>query len=188
MTRDTRLIVSSPRVSISSLLILLSQYQVDVVPEIETKVERQGANAVSSLLSWCTYSFLSVIRIFGIKTHTQMDSRLWDSVGHQLSRRGKEYMKRCTYRRPHTSMPGETSYLPKEWPLEGEPARERESTNPERNLPEFEPSKEDLEEMHSLLVYAKTIPYSCNCVLTTFRLDKYVSLSQAFLNSTLSPT
>ncbi|KZV61291.1 P-loop containing nucleoside triphosphate hydrolase protein [Peniophora sp. CONT] len=135
MTRDTRLI-----------------YQKDVVPEIETKLERQ------------------VIRIFGIKTHTQMDKRLWDSVGHQLSRRGREYTKRCAYRKPHSSAPGETSFLPGEWPFEGEQAREREeSAATEKTAPEVEPSKEDLEEMHALLV-----------------LDKYVSLSQAFLNSIMA--
>ena len=39
-----------------------------------------------------------VIRIFGIYTHAQMDQRLWDSIGQQLGRKGKEYRRRCIYR------------------------------------------------------------------------------------------
>ncbi|KAI0258666.1 hypothetical protein BC834DRAFT_835038 [Gloeopeniophorella convolvens] len=55
-------------------------YQVDCVPEFDSHVERQ------------------VIRVFGIYTHAQLDKRLWDSMGYQLSRKGKEYQKRCTFR------------------------------------------------------------------------------------------
>ena len=63
-------------------------------------------------------------------------------------------MKRCAFRKPHTSSLGETSFLPGEWAFEGEQAREREeSASTEKLTPESEPSKEDLEEMHSLLVY-----------------------------------
>ncbi|KAH9172883.1 hypothetical protein EDB89DRAFT_1962838 [Lactarius sanguifluus] len=49
-------------------------YQVDCVPDFTT------------------------IKVFGIYTHAQLDKRLWDSMGHQLSRNGKEYQKRCTFR------------------------------------------------------------------------------------------
>ena len=63
-------------------------------------------------------------------------------------------MKRCAFRKPHTSSLGETSFLPGEWAFEGEQAREREeSASIEKLASESEPSKEDLEEMHSLLVY-----------------------------------
>jgi hypothetical protein len=41
---------------------------------------------------------LLVIRIFGIYTHAQLDGRFWDSVGHQVGRKGKEYRRRCKYR------------------------------------------------------------------------------------------
>ena len=37
----------------------------------------------------------TVIRVFGIYTHAQLDRRLWDLVGYQLSRTGKEYQRRC---------------------------------------------------------------------------------------------
>jgi hypothetical protein len=36
----------------------------------------------------------AVIRVFGIYTHAQLDKRLWDSMGCQLSRKGKEYQRR----------------------------------------------------------------------------------------------
>ncbi|EGN94529.1 hypothetical protein SERLA73DRAFT_114784 [Serpula lacrymans var. lacrymans S7.3] len=55
-------------------------YQIDCVPEYDSDVERQ------------------VIRIFGIYTHAQLDNRLWDSMSHQLMKRGKEYKHRCTFR------------------------------------------------------------------------------------------
>ncbi|KAI9453660.1 hypothetical protein BJY52DRAFT_1288007 [Lactarius psammicola] len=37
-------------------------------------------------------------QVFGVYTHAQLDKRLWDSMGHQLSRKGKEYQRRCTFR------------------------------------------------------------------------------------------
>ncbi|KAH9172885.1 hypothetical protein EDB89DRAFT_1962863 [Lactarius sanguifluus] len=40
----------------------------------------------------------STIKVFGVYTHAQLDKRLWDSMGHQLSRKGKEYQRRCTFR------------------------------------------------------------------------------------------
>ncbi|KAH8984681.1 hypothetical protein EDB92DRAFT_1885663 [Lactarius akahatsu] len=49
-------------------------YQVDCVPDFNT------------------------IKVFGVYTHAQLDKRLWDSMGHQLSRKGKEYQRRCTFR------------------------------------------------------------------------------------------
>ncbi|KAH9971205.1 hypothetical protein BGW80DRAFT_1322645 [Lactifluus volemus] len=52
-------------------------YQVDCVQDFDSRVS---------------------IRVFGIYTHAQMDKRLWDSMGYQLSRKGKEYQRRCTFR------------------------------------------------------------------------------------------
>ncbi|KAH9017016.1 P-loop containing nucleoside triphosphate hydrolase protein [Lactarius pseudohatsudake] len=53
-------------------------YQVDCVPDFNSQVECQA------------------IKVFGVYTHAQLDKRLWDSMGHQLSRKGKEYQRRAT--------------------------------------------------------------------------------------------
>ena len=37
---------------------------------------------------------LAAIRVFGIYTHAQLDKRLWDLMGYQLSRKGREYRRR----------------------------------------------------------------------------------------------
>ncbi|KAH8981166.1 hypothetical protein EDB86DRAFT_3107306 [Lactarius hatsudake] len=51
-------------------------YQVDCIPDFNSQVECQA------------------IKVFGVYTHAQLDKRLWDSMGHQLSRKGKEYQRR----------------------------------------------------------------------------------------------
>lgn len=114
-------------------------YQVDCIPEYDVEVERQ------------------VIKIFGIYTHAQIDKRLWDSMGRQLGRKGKEYRDRCTFRnRPHHA--GDNVIMPAIFPPQ------EKTTNVTSIVPEL--PKEDLEEIHSLLV-----------------LEKFVTLSQALLNS-----
>ena len=40
------------------------------------------------------HAYYTVIRIFGIYTHAQLDKRFWDAVGRQLGGKGKEYKKR----------------------------------------------------------------------------------------------
>ena len=37
---------------------------------------------------------ITVLKIFGIYTHAQLDRRFWDCVGRQLERKGLEYKKR----------------------------------------------------------------------------------------------
>ena len=40
------------------------------------------------------YSIGPAIRVFGIYSHAQLDKRLWDSMGYQLWRKGREYQRR----------------------------------------------------------------------------------------------
>ncbi len=61
----------------------------------------------------------TVIRIFGIYAHSQVDQRFWDIMSRQLGSRGPEYRKRCIYRRWKTIrdlavLPGEFSPMPDE--------------------------------------------------------------------------
>ncbi|KII86508.1 hypothetical protein PLICRDRAFT_44106 [Plicaturopsis crispa FD-325 SS-3] len=118
-------------------------YQVDCVPEYDSDVERQ------------------VIRIFGIYTHAQFDKRLWDSVGYQLGRKGKEYRRRCIYRKRPLHA-GDNVFEPETWPPVEESAIDL--TQKHLELPHG-----DLEELHSLLV-----------------LEKFVTFSQALLNSIIA--
>ncbi|RXW14070.1 hypothetical protein EST38_g11783 [Candolleomyces aberdarensis] len=113
-------------------------YQIDCIPEYDNNYERQ------------------VIKIFGIFTHTK-NKRFWDSMGYQLSKKGKTYRDRCTFRnRPHHR--GDYAIPPASFPL-------LENEVPDNNIiPEL--PKEDLDEIHSLLV-----------------LEKFVTLSKELLKS-----
>ncbi|KAG2023676.1 hypothetical protein CC2G_001306 [Coprinopsis cinerea AmutBmut pab1-1] len=110
-------------------------YQIDCIAEydVETKdhVERQ------------------VIRIFGIYTHTQLD-RLWDSLGYQLSQKGREYIRRCGVRNKNRDG---SLIVPAIFPPNPEAEVITDFVGPE--LP-----KEDLEEIHSLLVLEKFVTFS----------------------------
>ncbi|KAL7285962.1 hypothetical protein ACG7TL_001077 [Trametes sanguinea] len=119
-------------------------YQVDCVPEFESDVERQ------------------VLKIYGIYTHAQLDRRFWDYMSRQLERKGAEYRKRCKFRNPPL-VPGDNVVHPASWPAPAEPFA--------LELPPVfsDIRKEDMEELHSLLV-----------------LEKFVTFSQAFLNSILA--
>ncbi|KAJ3514932.1 hypothetical protein NLJ89_g2078 [Agrocybe chaxingu] len=116
-------------------------YQIDCIPEYDDSIERQ------------------VIKIFGIYTHAQIDRRLWDSIGHQLARNGKEYRQRCLFRN-HPTSAGDNVFTPACFP----PAEKAEEGSVVPELP-----RESLEEMHSLLV-----------------LEKFVTFSQALLNSIIA--
>ncbi|KAF8460963.1 hypothetical protein DFH94DRAFT_790038 [Russula ochroleuca] len=52
-------------------------YQVDCVQDFDSQV---------------------AIRVFGVYTHAELDKRLWEAMGYQLLRKGREYQKRCTFR------------------------------------------------------------------------------------------
>lgn len=119
-------------------------YQVDCVREFETEIDRQ------------------VIRIFGIYTHAQLARGFWDAVGQHLAGKGKEYRKRCVYRKPPKNA-GDNVFLPESFPPTGEP----DVPEGPVELPNLR--DEDREELHSLLV-----------------LQKFVDFSQALLNSILA--
>ncbi|PCH33046.1 hypothetical protein WOLCODRAFT_62498 [Wolfiporia cocos MD-104 SS10] len=107
-----------------------------------------------------------VIRIFGIYTHAQLDRRFWDGVGHHLGRKGKEYKKRCTFRsRPSKSGEYANVILPASFPSPEEVPAPAEP--PVSQLPDLH--RDDLEKLHEVLV-----------------LEKYVTFSQALLNSILA--
>ncbi|OBZ79119.1 hypothetical protein A0H81_00134 [Grifola frondosa] len=118
-------------------------YQVDCIPEFESDVERQ------------------VLRIFGIYTHAQLDHRFWDCMGQQLGRKGKEYRQRCVFRNKPVNA-GDNVIMPASFP----PPSDDMVLSPS-GIPDLR--KEDLEELHSLLV-----------------LEKFVTFSQALLNSILA--
>ncbi|KAI0061021.1 P-loop containing nucleoside triphosphate hydrolase protein [Artomyces pyxidatus] len=124
-------------------------YQVDCAPEFDSKVERQ------------------VIKVFGIYTHAQLDKRLWESIGHQLSSKGKEYAKRCTFRcEPFHK--GDSVVPPASFP----PAPVTETKATASELPEAR--KEDQGEVHSLLVLEKFVIFS-QALLTSILADQDVA-------------
>ncbi|RPD59349.1 hypothetical protein L226DRAFT_576154 [Lentinus tigrinus ALCF2SS1-7] len=118
-------------------------YQVDCVPEFQSNVERQ------------------VIRIFGIYTHGQIGRLVWQGMGWQVARKGAEYVNRCNFRKSADASRGDV-FLPGSWP-----PVETETTPTALPMPNL--VKEDLDEMHSLLV-----------------LEKFVTFSQALLNGILA--
>ncbi|KAG2108067.1 P-loop containing nucleoside triphosphate hydrolase protein [Suillus discolor] len=116
-------------------------YQIDCVPDKDGKSERQ------------------VIKIYGIYMDAQLD-RVWDALGSHLARKGREYRRRCIFRkRPLLSK--YSAILPGSFPL-ADP--EPECPGSPLNL-----SDKDNDHLHSLLV-----------------LEKYVTFSQAFLHSLIA--
>ena len=39
----------------------------------------------------------AAIKVFGVYTHAELDKRLWEAMGHQLLRKGREYQKRYVF-------------------------------------------------------------------------------------------
>ena len=72
-----------------------------------------------SLISFVPFSVtsrLSVIRVFGVFTRTQIHRRsFWDNLSQQLQRRGQEYIERCTFRNKPLSI-GDKTILPAQFP------------------------------------------------------------------------
>ncbi|KZT08921.1 uncharacterized protein LAESUDRAFT_675409 [Laetiporus sulphureus 93-53] len=105
-----------------------------------------------------------VIKIFGVYTHAQLDRRFWDGVGNQLGRKGKEYKRRCTFRNRSRKVANDPNVvLPASFPAPVEVA----VTSPSTGLLDLH--KDDLEKLHEMLV-----------------LEKYVTFSQALLNSIIA--
>ncbi|KAI0696497.1 hypothetical protein C8T65DRAFT_583394 [Cerioporus squamosus] len=119
-------------------------YQIDCVPEFQSNVRLHH-----------------LIRIFGIYTHRQIGRCVWQGMGCQVSRKGAEYIQRCNFRKAADVSRGDV-FLPASWPpLETDAVA---AALPMPNL-----VKEDLDEIHSLLV-----------------LEKFVTFSQALLNGILA--
>ncbi|KAH6917678.1 hypothetical protein BKA70DRAFT_1556138 [Coprinopsis sp. MPI-PUGE-AT-0042] len=106
-------------------------YQIDCLPDYSGERERQ------------------VIRIFGVFTHTQLN-RVWESLGYQLAHMGgREHRDRCCKRLYNREG---TRIVPAVFP----PNRmARVDPVPIPELP-----KEDLEEIHSILVLEKFVNFS----------------------------
>ncbi|KAF9493953.1 hypothetical protein BDN71DRAFT_1027051 [Pleurotus eryngii] len=109
-------------------------YQIDCIGDIDRDAEVQ------------------VIRVFGIYTHAQLDhSRFWDSLARHIGKKGKEYRDRCVYRLPQASK-RDRVYDPASFP----PREEMDVvTYDPLDLP-----KEDLDELHSLMILGKFITFS----------------------------
>ena len=56
---------------------------------------------VEEVVADMSLAHATVIRIFGVYTHAEIDQRFWDAMSRQLNGRGAEYRKRCD----HTCMP-----------------------------------------------------------------------------------
>ncbi|RXW13065.1 hypothetical protein EST38_g12789 [Candolleomyces aberdarensis] len=108
-------------------------YQIDCVPNYDGTCERQ------------------VIRIFCVYPRAMINEHLWDSMGYQLSKKGKIYCERCTFRKqPHHE--GDHAIPPATFPLL---EKDVSDTN---NVPRL--SEENRDEIHSLLVLEKFIALS----------------------------
>ncbi|KDQ30332.1 hypothetical protein PLEOSDRAFT_155016 [Pleurotus ostreatus PC15] len=109
-------------------------YQIDCISDIDRDAEIQ------------------VIRVFGIYTHAQIaHSRFWDSLARHIGKKGKEYRDRCVYRLPQASK-RDRVYDPASFP----PREETDViTYDPLDLP-----KEDLDELHSLMILGKFITFS----------------------------
>ena len=87
-----------------------------------------------------------MISLYGVFTHVQMDDRLrriFDAIGKEVGRKGKEYQQRCIYRqRPAVS--GDNVFEPATFPL-AEETPVRDSDEEEIQLP-----PEDMERVSRL--------------------------------------
>ncbi|KAL4268195.1 UvrD-like helicase ATP-binding domain-containing protein [Pleurotus pulmonarius] len=118
-------------------------YQIDCISDIDRDVSPTSSSN--------TYP-LNFIRVFGIYTHAQLaHSRFWDSLARHIGKKGKEYRDRCVYRLPQASK-RDRVYDPASFP----PREETDIiTYDPLDLP-----KEDLDELHSLMILGKFITFS----------------------------
>jgi hypothetical protein len=128
MTNDTRLVVCR-RISRQKRPTHEPQYHIDCVPDQDVcatrqlltrthiarcQRERQGTPVF--LLLIVTYHTLSVIRLFGVFTHAQLDhGGFWDTLSQQLQQGGAQYVERRTFRNKPLS-PGDNVILPAMFP------------------------------------------------------------------------
>ncbi|EMD41415.1 hypothetical protein CERSUDRAFT_89981 [Gelatoporia subvermispora B] len=107
MTRNTRLIVGAKRARTPPLdsEILDTQYQVDCIYCPKVKMD------------------LQMLHIIDVSNHTQLERGIWDYVEGCVAKGGKEYKKRCTYRKaPYHKgdkvVPSASFSLPIDWSCE----------------------------------------------------------------------
>ncbi|KAF5377115.1 hypothetical protein D9757_008781 [Collybiopsis confluens] len=111
------------------------------------------------------------IKVFGIYTHAHMDNRMWESIGHQLSRKGENYRERCAVRKPAQNAADGQTFVPALFPP----------------LPEVQDeaglynwlSEEDDPSLFCL-------PLDSAQLKKQSRMDKYVVFSQPLLNTMLA--
>ncbi|KAF8624782.1 hypothetical protein AX15_005672 [Amanita polypyramis BW_CC] len=107
-------------------------YQIDCLPEAANK-EKQA------------------IRIFGVYSHTERKTQLWDAIGKQLASKGKEYKNRCIHRvQVHSD---QRHFLPAVFP----PIREKPVD--ESFIPDLLRIVND-HELQTILILQKFVPFS----------------------------
>ncbi|THU96852.1 hypothetical protein K435DRAFT_965733 [Dendrothele bispora CBS 962.96] len=103
------------------------------------------------------------IKILGVYTHAQMDKRLWQSIGQHLENKGKEYKRRCSFRKPAPKSDGQT-FIPESWPPLPELELHEQGTLPDLLT----------DDNHNHSAYSR------------FLMEKYVVFSQPVLNAMLA--
>ncbi|KAJ7671910.1 hypothetical protein B0H17DRAFT_1141332 [Mycena rosella] len=118
-------------------------YQVDCVPQYDTKSEQQVLKVET------------VLKVFGIYEHQQLSrGSFWHSMSRALEKKGEEYTDRCSRRQQPVGLgtPGSV-FIPLTFPARGEDVRVRASLGSVPDLP-----SDDAEQIQSLLL--KTVHFS----------------------------
>ncbi|TFK22062.1 P-loop containing nucleoside triphosphate hydrolase protein [Coprinopsis marcescibilis] len=135
-------------------------YQIDCVPEFRTETGvRKGRDRGER----------QVIKIFGIYAYTQ-PTYIWQSVGlQQAQKKGVEYTLRCNvrYKNPNDSLIVPAAFPPS-------------NASPSNTVIVPEVPKEDLDELHELLVLEKFVTFSKelrNAILAELNIEHVFNLS-----------
>lgn len=91
-----------------------------------------------------------VIKMFGVYTHAQINSRLWAAVASWSTRRGAEYRRRCLFR--ETSKQNRDYVIPYSWP----PLPE----SYEAASPAIQADADIMLQLHALLTHEKFVPFT----------------------------
>ncbi|KAH7101458.1 hypothetical protein BKA62DRAFT_176919 [Auriculariales sp. MPI-PUGE-AT-0066] len=97
-----------------------------------------------------------VLVIYGVYTYAQRErGDFWNFVGRQLSRRGREYQRRCAMRSQPVGLKGDKVYVPEVFGVESDASVEQAIDLSGLAIPQS-----DLAELHDLLVLEKFVPFS----------------------------
>ncbi|KAG8790264.1 hypothetical protein FRC16_000978, partial [Serendipita sp. 398] len=110
------------------------------------------------------------LKVFGIYTHAQLDSRLWAAVSSHSPRRGSEYVRRCNFRQQ--SPKGGIYVDPCSWPPAPEIIDEKLEVNVDEDM---------ILELHAVFTHQKFI------LLTQDILESIVSDKESAHPFTVSP-